>query len=174
MRKTALFTAATVVGLVASQAAFASDDVLPSSDSTFRAWGEESGWNILVDEGRNSCLIERMYENGGVIQMGLTKDHEFGYFGVFTKNAEVKNKEDIVLSLGDNLYSAKARGKTKNLADGYVGGYLLTNNPNFVEDVMRQREMLVFPKETYAWLVSLDGTMKAIEAARKCNMEVGG
>ena len=65
MRKTALFTAATVVGLVASQAAFASDDVLPSSDSTFRAWGEESGWNILVDEGRNSCLIERMRQNWG-------------------------------------------------------------------------------------------------------------
>lgn len=174
MRKTNFVATASVIGLMASQAALASDDVLPSSDSTFRAWGEESGWNILVDEGRKACLIERVDENANVIQMGLTKDHEFGYFGVFTKNAEVKNKEDIVLSLGGNLYSAKARGKTKNLADGYVGGYLLTNNPKFVEDVMKQREMIVFPEETYVWVIGLDGTMKAIEAARKCNMEVGG
>lgn len=173
MFKTISFTLAATLGLIAGQAAFASDDVLPSADSTFRAWGEESGWTILVDEGRNACLIERMDDNENVVQMGLTGDHEFGYFGVFTKNAEVKNKEDIILMLGDNLYSAKARGKTKNLADGYVGGYLLTNNPKFVEDVEKQYEMVIFPEETYAWIVSLDGTMKAIEAARECNMEVG-
>lgn len=170
--KTNFFAAATVIGLLASQVAVASD-VLPSSDSTFRMWGEESGWNVMVDEGRNTCLAERVFENGGVIQMGLTRDHEFGYFGVFTKNAEVKKKEDIILSLGGNLYTGEARGKTKNLADGYVGGYVLTNNPNFVNDVMNQREMIIFPEETYAWLVSLDGTKKAIEAARKCNMEAG-
>ncbi len=172
MRKTKFIPIA--FALATSQAAFASDDVLPSSDSTFRAWGEESGWNILVDEGRNACLIERLDEFGNVTQMGLTKDHEFGYFGVFTKNTEIRNKEDIVLSLGGNLYSAKARGKTKNLSDGYVGGYFLTNNPAFVEDVMKQREMLIFPEETYSWVVGLGGSMKAIEAARKCNMEVGG
>ncbi len=174
MLKTISFALAATLGLMAGQTAYASDNVLPSSDSTFRAWGEEAGWTILVDEGRNACLIERVDQNENVVQMGLTKDHEFGYFGVFTKNAEVKNKEDIVLSLGDNLYTAKARGKTKNLADGYVGGYLLTNNPHFVEDVMKQYEMLIFPEETYAWIVGLDGTMKAMEAATECNIEVGG
>lgn len=156
------------------QTAYALDSVLPSSDSTFRARGEQAGWTILVDEGRNARLMERMDENEKVIQMGLTTDHAFGQFRVFTKNAEVKNKEDIVLSRGDNLYTAKARGKTKNLADGYVGGYFLANTPHFVEDVMKQHEMLIFPEETYAWIVSLDGTMKAIEAAMECNMEVGG
>lgn len=165
---------AVITTLFAGQAAIASD-VLPSADSTFRMWGEEAGWNIMVDEGRNACLIERMDENANVIQMGLTKSHEFGYLGVFTQNAKVKSrKEPIVVSLDGNLYYGEARGKTKNLADGYVGGYLLTNNPKFVEDVMQKHEMVVFPEETYVWIVSLDGTLKAIEAARKCNMEVNG
>ncbi|WP_068113372.1 hypothetical protein [Tropicimonas marinistellae] len=175
MKKFTRLAATAIIGIVASHAVFASDEVLPSSDSTFRAWGEESGWNILVDEGRNSCLIEKMDENANVIQMGLTKDHEFGYLGVFTKNVDLEGrKEPIVISLGDNLYSGESRQKTKNLADGYMGGYVLTNNPNFVEDIMKQYEMVVFPEDTYAWIVSLDGTMKAIEAARKCNLEVGG
>ncbi|MDV7143744.1 hypothetical protein R3X27_13740 [Tropicimonas sp. TH_r6] len=174
MMKTRYLAAAVITALATSQAASASD-VLPSSDSTFRAWGEESGWNIMVDEGRNACLIERQDENNNVVQMGLTKDHEFGYLGVFTQNAEVKNrKKPIVLSLDGNLYSAEAQGKTKNLADGYVGGYFLTNNPNFVEDVMKKYDMIVFPEDSYAFTVSLEGTLKAIEAARKCNMELNG
>ncbi|PRY19786.1 hypothetical protein CLV78_11829 [Aliiruegeria haliotis] len=173
MFKTKYFATVALAGLFAGQVAMASD-VLPSTDSTFRMWGEEGDWKVMVDEGRNTCLTERVFENGGVIQMGLTKDHEFGYFGVFTKDADVKKKQEIILSLGGNLYSADARGKTKNLADGYVGGYLLTDNPNFVDDVMNQKEMIVYPEETYAWIVSLDGTKKAIEAARKCNMEAGG
>ena len=173
MSKIKLLTAAAIATMVSTQLATASD-VLPSSDSTFRMWGEESGWNIFVDEGRNACLIERVDENANVVQMGLTKDHEFGYLGVFTKNADVQGrKEPIVLSLDGNLYSAEARKKTKNLAEGYVGGYFLANNPNFVEDVMKRYEMIVFPEDAYAFPVSLDGTMKAIEAARKCNMEVG-
>ncbi len=165
---------ATVAAVFATQA-FAASDVLPSKDSTFTSWGEESGWTIYVDEGRGACLIERVDENANVVQMGLTKDHAFGYLGVFTQNAEVKNrKKPIVLSLDGNLYSADAKPKTKNLADGYVGGYFLTNNPGFVDDVMKKYDMIVFPEDSYAFTVSLDGTLKAIEAARKCNMEQNG
>jgi hypothetical protein len=172
--KLKLVASAAVATVFASQA-LAASDVLPSMDSTFTEWGEESGWTIYVDEGRGSCLIERMDENANVVQMGLTKDHEFGYLGVFTQNAEVANrKKPIVLSLDGNLYSADAKPKTKNLADGYVGGYFLTNNPGFVEDVMKKYEMIVFPEDSYAFTVSLDGTLKAIEAARKCNMEQNG
>ncbi len=169
------FLAPAAVATVFAAQAFAASDVLPSKDSTFTSWGEESGWTIYVDEGRGACLIERMDENANVVQMGLTKDHDFGYLGVFTQNAEVKNrKKPIVLSLDGNLYSAEAMPKTKNLADGYVGGYFLTNNPQFVEDVMKKYEMIVFPEDSYAFSVSLDGTLKAIEAARKCNMEQNG
>ncbi|MGV6803411.1 MAG: hypothetical protein ACWA49_04330 [Ruegeria sp.] len=126
-----------------------------------------------MDEDRGSCLIERVDENGNAVQMGLTKDHEMGYLGVFTQNdIGLKGKKDkIILSLDGNVYEAEAHKKTKNLAEGYTGGYILANNPQFVDDVMKKYEMTVFPEKAFAFTVSLDGTLKAIEAARTCNTE---
>ena len=33
----------------------------------------------------------------------------------------------------------------------YTGGYVLTNNPDFVEDIMRQYTMVIFPEKQYAF-----------------------
>ncbi|WP_170332539.1 hypothetical protein [Ruegeria arenilitoris] len=164
---------ATIVTAYFATTTFASSDVIPSENDTFTNWGEESGWTIFVDETRGSCLIERMDENQNVVQMGLTKDHEMGYLGVFTKNdiGLKGKKEEIILSLDGNLYSAEAHKKTKHLAEGYTGGYILANNPQFVDDVMKKYDMTVFPEKEFAFTVNLDGTLKAIEAARKCNQE---
>lgn len=169
-------TTSVILAALAAPAAIASNDVLPSQDESFAKWGEESGWTIYVDNGRKSCLIERVDGNANVVQMGLTKDHEMGYLGVFTQNdiGLKGNKEEIVLSLDGNLYSAEAHKKTKHLADGYTGGYILANNAQFVDDVMKKYEMTVFPEKEFAFTVSLDGTFKAIEAARKCNGEQAG
>ncbi|CUH49470.1 MULTISPECIES: hypothetical protein [Ruegeria] len=170
--KSSLTTAATL-SIFSAVAAWASSDVIPSENDTFTNWGEESGWTIFVDDSRGSCLIERMDENQNVVQMGLTKDHEMGYLGVFTKNdiGLKGKKEKIFLSLDGNVYEAEAHKKTKHLADGYTGGYILANNAQFVDDVMNKYEMTVFPKKEFAFTVSLDGTKKAIEAARQCNTE---
>ncbi len=167
-----LKTAATLAAFGAT-AAFASSDVIPSENDTFSKWGEESGWTIYVDDTRGSCLIERVDENNNVVQMGLTKDQEMGYLGVFTQNdiGLKGKKEDIILSLDGNVYEAKAYKKTKHLAEGYTGGYILANNPQFVEDVMKKYDMTVFPEKESGFTVSLDGTLKAIEAARACNTE---
>ncbi|NOD34870.1 MULTISPECIES: hypothetical protein [unclassified Ruegeria] len=170
--KPILKTAATLTALAATSA-FASSDVIPSENDTFTKWGEESGWTIFVDETRGSCLIERVDENNNVVQMGLTKDQEMGYLGVFTQNniGLKGKKEKIFLSLDGNVYEAEARKKTKHLAEGYTGGYILANNAQFVDDVMKKYEMTVFPEKEFAFTVSLDGTLKAIEAARTCNSE---
>ncbi|WP_170327276.1 hypothetical protein [Ruegeria arenilitoris] len=170
--QTSLKTAA-ILCTFSATAAFAAGDVIPSENDTFSNWGEESGWTIFVDDTRGSCLIERMDENENVVQMGLTKDHEMGYLGVFTKNdiGLKGKKEKIFLSLDGNVYEAEAHKKTKHLAEGYTGGYILANNAQFVDDVMHKHEMTVFPEKEFAFTVSLDGTLKAIEAARACNAE---
>ena len=161
----------TTVAVFAAHAALA-DDVLPSADSTFTKYGEESGWTIFVDDTKHSCLIERVDENTNVVQMGLTKDAKFGYLGIFSQTAALKDRtEPILLSLDGHEYTAEAKMKTKNLADGYVGGYFLADNQQFVDDVMNKMEMTVYPKDDYAFKVSLEGTKAAIEAAMKCNAE---
>ena len=141
--------------------ASASDDVLPKDNAEFEKWGEESGWTIYVDKSRDACLIERVDENSNVVQMGLTKDKDFGYVGVFTQ-------------ADDKAYYGDATAAPKNLAQGYKGGYLLANNPAFVDDIMKRYNMTVMPEDDNAFVVSLDGTLKAIEKARECNAAVGG
>lgn len=144
-------------------------NILPKDNAEFVNYGEESGWNIFVDKSQNTCLIERVDENTNVVQMGLTPDKDFGYLGVFTK-ADIEFKDDKVELLMDNkLYYGDTTAAPPNLADGYKGGYLLANNPDFVTDVMERETMIVMPESNFAFEISLAGTKKAIEAARACN-----
>jgi len=83
-----------IAGLSISLAAtaYAQSDVLPSANATFEGWGEESGWNILIDKSRNTCFIEAIDSNETVVQMGLTADHKLGYLGVFSKTLEIEEE----------------------------------------------------------------------------------
>lgn len=165
--------AAAALMTVPAVSALASDDFLPSTDDVFTKWGEVEGWTVYVDVSRNSCLIERVDENTNVVQMGLNKAQDFAYLGVFTK-ADINlrgNKEKVTIALDDKIYEGNARKKSKHLSDGYKGGYILIDNPDFVADVQKRYNMVVFPKKEGAFSVSLDGTLKAIEAARKCQTE---
>ena len=161
--------ASSAVSVCLTAPAFASD-ILPSQGDGFKKWGEVEGYTIYIDEAKNSCLAERIDQQENVLQMGLTEDQEFGYLGVFTKSDidALDDGDEILLSLDGELFSGVARTKTGNLADGYQGGYVLTNNPNFVEAVQRKYEMIVFPEDDFAFIINLDGTFKAIEEARKC------
>lgn len=156
-------------------AALASDGVLPSSDSVFIKWGETEGWTIYKDETRESCLAERVDDAGNVLQMGLTADHAIGYIGVFTK-ADIglsDDKEKLLVAIDGNIYFGEAQQKSKHLADGYTGGYVVSNDANFITDVMKKYEMVVMPEHEGAFIINLDGTYKAIEESRKCNEEFG-
>lgn len=156
-------------------AALASDGVLPSSDSVFTKWGETEGWTIYQDETRNSCLAERVDDAGNVLQMGLTADHALGYIGVFTK-ADIGltgGKEKLLIAIDGDLYEGEAQQKSKHLAEGYTGGYVVSNDADFVTDVMKKYEMVVMPEHEGAFIINLDGTFKAIEESRKCNAEIG-
>ncbi len=170
MIKTIMTSAAFVA--TATLALAADDDgVLPKEGAEFVKWGEESGWNIFIDKSRNACLIERVDENANVVQMGLTADKEFGYLGVFTQ-AEIEFDDDKVhLLLDEKPYVGDAYLAPSNLSKGYKGGYILANNPDFVEDVQRRYNMIVMPEHSNSFEVSLDGTLKAIDAARVCNDE---
>jgi len=146
-------------------------DVLPKSSATFVEWGEAEGWDILVDTSRGTCLIERVDTNGTVVQMGLTSNAEFGYLGVFTQ-ADVSPKDNLVhVSLDGKQYYGDAEAQTSKLKNGYKGGYILANNQNFVNDVMKKYVMSVYPEDANTFDVSLDGTNEAIKQARQCNAE---
>lgn len=160
-----IFALGTAIGLLASTAV---------SADTFLRYGEVEGWKVFIDQDKKSCLIEAIDDSENVVQMGLTEDRGVGYVGVFTKEkTDIKrgDAEAVAILLGDNLYIGEATGMKGNITKGYSGGYVLSNDPQFAEDIAKQKVMLVFPEKEFAFTVDLTGTYKAMEMARKCNEE---
>ena len=143
-----------------------------ASADTFQKYGEVEGWKVVVDVEKKSCLIEAVDSVENVVQMGLTEDRSVGYVGIFTKGeTDIKAGEtsEIAILIGDNIYVGEATGMRGNITKGYSGGYVLSDSPQFAEDIAQQYEMLVFPETEYSFIVDLSGTKKAMEMARACN-----
>lgn len=138
----------------------------------FEGYGSVEGWSVFVDHDKKSCLIEAIDADENVVQMGLTKDRGVGYLGVFTKAdiaIEKDKKELVAVLLGENLYIGEVTGMRGNITEGYSGGYILSDDPQLVEDIAQQYAMVVFPETSFAFEINLAGTKKAIEMARECN-----
>lgn len=160
-----IFSIAATIGLMAATTV---------SADTFLRYGEVEGWKVFIDEDKKSCLIEAVDDNENVVQMGLTEDRGVGYVGVFTKaKTDIKRgeKEAVAILLGDNIYVGEATGMKGNITKGYSGGYVLSDDPQFADDLARKEVMIVFPEKEFAFTVDLTGTYKAMEMARKCNEE---
>ncbi|WIY23407.1 hypothetical protein [Parasedimentitalea psychrophila] len=160
-----LFIGATLAGLATTASA---------GDAPFLQYGEVDGWVVIIDTEKSSCLIEKADDLGHVVQMGLTKDRGIGYVGVFTTAETDIKKGDtqaVLISLDGNLYVGQATGMRGNITKGYSGGYILSDDPQFVDDLARKYVMDVFPEKAYGFAVDLTGTYKAIELARTCNQE---
>lgn len=165
------FLGAIVTAFTAASGAMAADP-LPPGDDGFTVYGEHQGWTILVDVERGSCLIQSTDKDGNVVQMGLTKNQKHAYIGVFTK-AEVDppTRQKVEILVDGILFEGKAHGlKAHKLEGGYSGGYILVNNENMITAVQEGREMVVFPKKSFNFIIDLTGTKGAIDEARKCNL----
>jgi hypothetical protein len=139
---------------------------------TFTLYGEVEGWKVFADETKKSCLIEAKDSAENVVQMGLTADRGVGYLGVFVKGeTDFKNgdTEAVAILIGENLYVGEATAMKGNLSNEYSGGYILSDDPQFVTDIAQQYVMTVFPEKDYGFSIDLTGTKKAIELARECN-----
>lgn len=143
-----------------------------SPADTFLKYGEVEDWNVFIDQEKKSCLLETIDSEENVVQMGLTADRGVGYLGVFTK-AETALKagetEAVVILIGENMYIGEATGMRGNITKGYSGGYVLSDSPQFAEDLAQQYTMTVFPEKDYAFSIDLSGTKKAMAMARECN-----
>jgi hypothetical protein len=145
-----------------------------ASADTFLKYGEVEGWKVFIDQEKKSCLIEAVDEAENVVQMGLTEDRGVGYLGVFTKGeTSIKRgeSETVAILIGENLYLGEAMGMRGNITKGYSGGYVVSDDPQFAEDIAQQYVMTVFPETDFAFTIDLSGTKKAIEMARTCNQE---
>lgn len=170
---TILATAGTSL-ILATTALADNDSPVPSSADQFTVYKDLDGWTVYADGTTKTCLAERVDDLGNAFQMGLTKDHKYGYVGVFTQ-ADVKlpASQEIEVIVDGKVFVGKSYGiKSKKLRGDYTGGYALTQSQEFVNAIANGEVLIAFPEKEGLFVIDLTGTKKAIEATRACNQEL--
>ncbi|MFY0691304.1 MAG: hypothetical protein JXR14_05195 [Paracoccaceae bacterium] len=104
-----------VVTLASASVAHASDaDVLPTVNDEIEVFRNAAGWTVYKNITSQSCFISRSDEVNSAIQMGLTRDKEFGYVGAFVKDFEPEEgAKAIGVIVNGNLYVGESRPQTE-------------------------------------------------------------
>lgn len=135
----------------------------------FNPYGEESGWNILVNEAfDNGCLIEKVMDDGLQVQIGVDPRDERGYVAIYVqaeKGVEDGMSVPVMFDLDGDKFSGDATG---GVIDGYQGGYVYFNNPKFALDLAQKQTLTVTPEGRDATVVDLTGSKKAMQAMIAC------
>lgn len=162
------------IAVTGASAAVAQQGVLAPGDDVFVEYGKVGGWTIYGDQDRGTCLIEGVDDNGNVVQMGLTDQAGVGYLGVFTRQ-DVRIKDgalrDVTIVVNDHIYRGTAQEMKRNVSDGYQGGYVLVDNPDFLRDLQEGLFLTAWPEANDGGgvVVDLKGSHKAITEAIACN-----
>lgn len=176
MKLTSTTLIPTALLAVATAAGHAEDSPIPQSGDSFSEYGMVEGWTIYADATTKTCLAERTDDVGNVMQMGVTRDLDYAYVGIFTQaDIDVQTEGAIAIAVdGANFVGMSDGIKSGKLRGDYRGGYVLTNNPDMVTAIAEGRELVAFPEQPVAFVIDLTGTKRAIEEARKCNAEISG
>lgn len=162
----------TTLALMTGGAASAMEisDIVPASGDTLIVYKQSGDWTVYSDVDRRSCLIERSDDDGNAMQMGLTKDLSAVYVGVFTqKDAKIDAQTPIAIAVDGKVYTGESYGvRSGQLKGNYSGGYVLSDDPGFVEAIAKGKELLAFPDKPWFFVIDLTGTFRAIDDAKAC------
>ncbi|SDI45834.1 hypothetical protein [Aliiruegeria lutimaris] len=164
-RKTAL----AVVACVAASGAIA---------QPFMGKGEVEGWNIFYNEATKGCFMETQQEPY-VVQIGTEMamlgegdTEKFGFLAVYTSgDVEIADGEqrEVKFDIDGAMFSGMATGAAR---EGFAGGYVVANNPNFGNDLAMKQTLTINPGMENAVEIDLTGTKMAMEATRECQKEM--
>lgn len=165
--------------LAAATPALAADqDVLPVNTDEIAQYRNVGEWVVHENRTRGSCFISRSDEEGHLVQIGLTKDSDYGYIGIFQKGAELEEGTNAVaIIVNGNLYVGESKAVVHGASDGYEGGYVLAHGESRKQmrlDLDKQGEMIVFPDKPFTVTVNLDHVRNAIYEARECTKKLQG
>ncbi|SFL45383.1 hypothetical protein SAMN04488042_101258 [Shimia aestuarii] len=155
--------------MMAASLAYAADEtVLPTKGDAIETYWSAKFWTIFKNNTRQSCFIEWRSENS-VVQAGLTPDQNSGYLGAFVKGYEPpEGAHEITIALNDKLYVGNAITESRAISGGLKGGYIVFDNPNFVNDLEEAREFVAFRGSPRSMTVKVKTPKNAIDRARDC------
>ncbi|HEY9039561.1 MAG TPA: hypothetical protein VIN05_11560 [Roseovarius sp.] len=169
-----LTPALTAIALAcAAPFAAAAQDILPTRGDEISEFRKAGAWHVRKNETRGLCFASYKSESGAIVQFGFAEDETAGYLGLFSQQApDVPPTQEIAVLVNDNLYVGEATGMGPSIEDGYAGGYILVNNPEFVKDIEIGKELIAFPETPDAYIVDMSGASNALYEVRKCTNEL--
>ncbi len=171
VKLTATLTAITLA--CAAPFAAAAQDILPTRGDEISNFRSAGAWQIRKNETRGLCFASYKSESGAIVQFGFAEDETAGYLGLFSQRvADVAAEQKIAVLANGNLYVGEATGMGPSIEDGYEGGYILINNPEFVKDIEVGQELVAFPETPSAYIVDMSGARNALYEVRKCTTEL--
>tara|TARA_Y100001933_G_scaffold241705_1_gene268671 strand:- start:5221 stop:5919 length:699 start_codon:yes stop_codon:yes gene_type:complete len=173
------FQAVNLLLLVAATSAIAADQhVLPLSTDQIAHYRDVGEWIVHENRTRGSCFISRTDAAGHLVQIGLTKDRDYGYIGIFQKGVELgEGTNDVAILINGNLYAGASKNVVQGASGDYRGGQVVASDANRKQlrrDLEQQKEMIVFPDKPFTVSVNLDHMRNAIFEARECTTKLHG
>ncbi len=138
---------------------------------TFEKYGSEAGWDILVREDMGpGCMMMRAAPDGAQVQMGIDESTPEirGYMALYTKagaNVAAGEKLSVIFDVDGDKFSGEAKGQE---LDGYRGAFVWVNNPDFIYDLAKKKQLTISADGREPIIVSLAGTNAAFETLRAC------
>ncbi|MCQ0091939.1 hypothetical protein [Roseovarius sp. M141] len=169
-----LTPAVTAIALAcAAPLAAAAQDNLPTHGDTISEFRTAGAWNIRKNETRENCFASYESDSGAIVQFGFAEGETAGYLGLFSPNAtDVPATQEIAILANGNLYVGEATGMGPSVTDGYSGGYILVNNPEFAKDIEMGQELVAFPETPNSYIIDMRGAKNAVYEVRKCTTEL--
>lgn len=176
MKRTMMFGAALTAALGLATVATAADDEekMAQSTETFSQWGTSGDWFIVVNEPRNSCIVEKFDAEGNSLQLGLTPERDQAYLGIFMpvppELAEETQEINLVVgSMSDSgtVHSWQREGQS------YTGTYILADTMEAAAAAPAAALTVTYTGSDVRKGVTMDmtGIGEAIAAARQCDAE---
>lgn len=149
------------------------DEVLPTRGDDISKYRDAGAWKIRQNATRGNCFASYRSDQGAIVQFGFTKSEKVGYLGLFSQAAsDTADKQEIAVLANGNIYVGEAMGVGVSLKDGYDGGYILINNPDFVSDIEQSQELVAFPETQQSYIVDMSGAKNAVYEVRECTTKL--
>lgn len=154
---------------VATPVLSADENILPASSDEIKLYRNIGSWSVHENLTRKSCFISQADDKGYLVQMGMAKGNEFGYVGIFKKDAEIpEGDKAVAILVNDHIYSGKTHNVTDGISGNYVGGYILADTLDLQYDLKNSEAMVIFPDMDFNVTVSLQDARNAIFEAQQC------
>ncbi len=133
---------------------------------TYDLYHSNPSWNVFHNTATNGCFMERVTDNGFVLQIGSLQSMLAGegttvgaYMGVYAPGERPEGTTDanLAIKLGPHVYSAKSHSVER---DGYWGGYFVSEgDQDLAFDVKNRKTMEILSSNNL--LVKIDLTATA-------------